>query len=172
MFTGAHLHLVLNHWPIIVPMLGLLLLAFAWLRHSEPTGRTGLAFLIGGALAALPVYLTGEDAEEAVERAPGVTEALIERHEDAGLIAAVALGVLGVFALWALWRYRRPGALPRWVLTTALSGALVGSGLMAWVGLLGGQIRHTEVRTNPPAAFGTGTAAAGAPGASRGVDRD
>lgn len=164
MYTTAHLHLVLNHWPIIVPMLGLLLLAFAWLRHAEATGRTGLALLVGGALAALPVYLTGEGAEEAVKGAPGVTEAIIEQHADAALTGALVLGVLGVFALWALWRYRRPAALPRWVVTAALGGAIVASGLMAWVGLLGGAIRHTEVRTNPPAAFGTGgTGVAGAP---------
>lgn len=42
MYTLAHLHLLLNHWPIIVPMVALLLLAFAWLRRSEPTARTGL----------------------------------------------------------------------------------------------------------------------------------
>lgn len=164
MYTGAHLHLILNHWPIIVPMIGLLLLAFAWLRHAEPAARTGLALLVGGALAALPVYLTGEDAEHAVERAPGVTEALIEQHADAALTGSLVLGVLGVFALWALWRYRRPTALPRWVLTASLGGALASSGLMAWVGLLGGEIRHTEVRADPPAAFGTGAAAHGAAG--------
>lgn len=158
MYTLAHLHLLLNHWPIIVPMVALLLLAFAWLRRSEPTARTGLALLVGAALVVLPVYLTGEAAEHAVDGAPGVTEALIEQHQDAALIAALALGALGAFSLWTLWHYRRPATLPRWVVTAALAGAVISSGLTGWVGLLGGSIRHTEVRANPPAGFGTGVA--------------
>jgi len=156
LFSLAHLHLLLNHWPIIVPMLALLLLAVSRVRRSEPPGRIGLAFLIGAAVAALPTYLTGEDAEIAIKDAPGVTKAIVERHSDAALIGSLVLGALGVFALWVLWRYRTPGLLPRWAITAALAGALIGSGLMAWVGLLGGEVRHTEIRAEAPPAFGTG----------------
>lgn len=165
MYSLAHLHLILNHLPIIVTALGLLLLAVGILRRREGLSRTALAFFVGGALAALPVYLTGEPAEETVEGLPGVTDAIIGRHEDAALVAAIAVGVLGAFALWALWRYGRAASLPRWVATVALAGSLVGSGLMAWTGLLGGQIRHTEVRA--------GASSGGAGAAERTIeDRD
>lgn len=154
MYSLAHLHLILNHLPIIVTALGLLLLAVGIIRHREGPIRTALAFFVGGALAALPVYLTGEPAEETVEGLPGVTSAIVGRHEDAALIAAIVVGLLGAFALWALWRYRATAVLPRWVITVALLGSLVGSGLMAWTGLLGGQIRHTEVRASAGAIDG------------------
>lgn len=152
MYSLVHLHLLLNHVPIIVTILGLLLLAVAVGWRRDALARVALAFLVGGGLSALPTYLTGEPAEEAVEHLPGVTDAIIERHQDAALVAAIIVGVLGAFALWTLWRYRRAAALPAWAVRAALIGALLGSGAMAWTGLLGGEIRHTEVRSDyvPP----------------------
>ena len=146
MFTVVHLHLLLNHLHIIVTALALALLAVAVWRDDDTLTRTGLVFLVGAALSALPAYLTGEGAEDAVEKLPGVTEALIERHSDIALVAAIVVGALGIGALWALWRYRRPVRVPRAFLLVMIIGSFAGSGLMAWTGLLGGEIRHTEVR--------------------------
>jgi uncharacterized membrane protein len=146
MLTTVHLHLLLNHLPIIVPVIGLVLLALAVWKHSDLLARVSLALLATGAVSALPAYLTGEGAEEAVEQLPGVTKELIEQHSDIALIAAISVGVVGLLALWMLWRYRRPAELPSGLVRVTLAGALISSGLMAYTGLLGGQIRHTEVR--------------------------
>jgi uncharacterized membrane protein len=145
-YSIVHLHLLLNHVPIIITGLALLLVAFAAWRHDDYLARVAFVFFVGGALSALPTYLTGEGAEDAVEDLPGVTKQLIETHSDMALIAAIVVGVLGVVALWALWRYRRPATLPTGVVRVVLVGAAAGAGLMAYTGLLGGQIRHTEVR--------------------------
>lgn len=146
MFSTVHLHLILNHLPIIVTGLGLLLLVLSLWRRSEPLTRVAFWFFVGGAVSALPTYLTGEGAEDAVKDLPGVTEALIEKHSDIALVAAIVVGALGVFALWALWRYRRPAVLSPNVVRIALVASIAGSALMAYTGLLGGEIRHTEVR--------------------------
>jgi uncharacterized membrane protein len=156
MYSLTHVHLLLNHLPIIVTMLGLLLVAVAVWKQSDYLARMALAFFVGGALSALPTYLTGESAEDTVIHLhlPGVTREVIERHSDAALISAIFVGLLGVFALWSLWRYRLPAILPAWVVRTTLVASIVGSGLMAWTGLLGGEVRHTEVRPGfvaPPA---------------------
>ncbi len=158
MYTLAHLHLLLNHLPIIVTALGLLLIGLAAMRRNDGLARLALAFFVGAAVSALPTYLTGEGAEDAVRDLPGVQATLIEQHQDIAFVAAIVLGLLGTFALLALYRYRRPAALPAWVVTGSLIGALAGSGLMAYTGLLGGQIRHTEVRA--------GVTTAGAPAES------
>ena len=152
MFGGAHFHLLLNHLPIIVPAIALAVLAVGLWKDDDKVARTGLAILVVGALSALPAYLTGEPAEDTVERLPGVTERLIERHEDAALIGAILLGVLGVAALVALWRYRGLARVPRRAVLGVTAGTVVAAALMGWVGLLGGEIRHTEVR--PAAAAG------------------
>ena len=146
MYSLAHVHLLLNHVPVIVTALALLLLAVALWRDDDTLVRTGLVFLVGAAVSALPTYLTGESAEDAVENLPGVTEELIDKHQDIALIAAIVLGVLGVAALWVIWRYRKPARIPRQFAVWLLAATVVSAGLMAYTGLLGGQIRHTEIR--------------------------
>jgi uncharacterized membrane protein len=153
MFTLVHLHLILNHLPIIITGLALVLLSVAAWRRDDYLSRIALAFFVGGALSALPSYLTGEGAEHAVINLPDVSREMIEQHQDMALFAALFVGALGVLAAWALWRYRRPAIVPPMIVRTLLAGGIVGASLMAYTGLLGGQIRHSEVRPGfvPPA---------------------
>ena len=141
----VHLHLLLNHLPVVGTVIGTLLLAVALLRRSDELGRIslGLFGLLG--LIAVAVYLTGEPAEDAVEKLPGISDGLIDRHQDAALIATIVVGVIGAFALASLLIYRRR-ALPRWVTVLGFGTALVASSAMAYTANLGGQIRHTEIR--------------------------
>lgn len=53
------------------------------------------------------MYFTGEPTEEGVEQLPGISKAMIERHEDVALLSTVALVVFGLLALGALIRLRR-----------------------------------------------------------------
>lgn len=141
----VHLHLLLNHLPVVGTVIGTLLLAVALLRRSDELGRISLGlFGLLGAIA-LVVYLTGEPAEDAVEKLPGISHGLVERHEDAALVATIVLGIFGALALATLLLYRRR-ALPRWVTMLGFDTALVASSTMAYTANLGGQIRHTEIR--------------------------
>jgi hypothetical protein len=65
--------------------------------------------------------------------------------------ALIAGGLLGVIALGALVRWRRT-PVPGGATLAITLGTLVVGGLMAYVGLLGGCIRHTEVRPRASAA--------------------
>ena len=107
--NSAHLHLLLNHIPILGSAFALVLLGWGLLRRSEPIARVGLATLVLAALFAIPTYLTGGAAEHLVEDLPGISEAAIHPHEDAALISSYALGALGAACAWMLWRYRRTG---------------------------------------------------------------
>jgi hypothetical protein len=141
----AHIHLLLNHVPVIGTFIGIALIAWAILRRSTEVAKTALGLFILLAPIALVVYLTGDPAEHLVEHLPGVTDAAIEAHEEAATVAAIALGGLGVLTLWALVHFRRR-ALPKGVVLVALAYSLGVGGLMAWTANLGGQIRHTEIR--------------------------
>lgn len=141
----THLHLLLNHFPV-VGIVGLVVLfAIAWQRRSTELGKVTLGLTMLLAAVAAVVYLTGEPAEKLVEKLPGFDETLVEAHEEAALVALLAFGALGVMAAGALLRYRGRG-LPRGVLAAGLAGSLVTGALVGWTANLGGQIRHTEIR--------------------------
>lgn len=142
----AHLHLMLNHFPVIGAILCLLLLLFALMRKSDELKRASLGGLVIISLLTIPAFLTGEPAEELVENLPGVSHALIESHEEAALVAFIALGLTGALALVGLIWSRRRTTLPTWLMTAALLLTSVSLGLMARTANLGGEIRHTEIR--------------------------
>ena len=108
----AHLHLILNHVPVVGTLFGLALLGWGLLRKSEELTKTSLGILIIIALLAIPVYLTGEPAEEIVEHLPGVNEASIEQHEEAALVAFVGILIVGAAALVSLVLFGRSKPVP------------------------------------------------------------
>ncbi len=147
LMDAAHLHLVLNHLPMLGVVFAGALFAIARWQGSAPFQRVSLGVLVFFALAAIPVYLTGEPAEDAVERIAGVSEQLIERHEDAAVVAFTAMEVLGALALLGVVLFARARAIPRVLAAGVLALTVVTSGLMGWTGYLGGMIRHTEIRS-------------------------
>jgi len=100
------------------------------------------------ALLTIPVFLTGEGAEEAVEHLPGVSENIIEEHQELAEIAIWLMGVLGILSLMGLYMNLKKMSYSQMVVTVALLVSLGTFGVFAKVGNLGGQIRHTEIREN------------------------
>ncbi|HQR35350.1 MAG TPA: hypothetical protein PLK30_21600 [Blastocatellia bacterium] len=145
--NGAHWHLFLNHLPVLGTFFGILLLLFAWAKNSNEIKRVSLGVFVLTAISAIPAYLTGEPAEEVANRLPGVTHALIEHHEEAALIALSAAVAAGVVALAGLFLSRKAKPLPVWLMLATLFLALATGGLMLRTANLGGEIRHTEIRS-------------------------
>jgi len=144
----AHLHLLLNHLPVLGVGFGLPLLAWAALRRHDAFARLALVVFILSALAAIPTYLSGEPAEEVVEPVAGTIEPWVEPHEEAALVSLVLIETLGLLALGGLWFARRQPAVSRPVLVASLVLALATAGSLAWTANLGGLIRHSEIRSN------------------------
>lgn len=144
--NGAHLHLLINHIPVLGTFFGLALLAFAVWKRSDELRKAALGTFVIAALAAAATYFTGEPAEDVVKGLPGVSGALMHRHEDAAGIALGGSIALGVLALGGLIWYRWGRQTRTWFSTLALVAAIIVTGLMAWTANLGGQIRHTEIR--------------------------
>jgi hypothetical protein len=76
---------------------------------------------------------------------------MIHSHEDMAGTALTAAAIMGVLALGALIKWRRT-PIPRGAAAVMVAGSLVVCGLMGYTGLLGGRIRHTEVRPGATAA--------------------
>lgn len=142
----AHLHIILNHIPVIGIPFGIAILSYGFLRRNAQIRTLGLLVFVVIALITIPTYLAGKAAEDMVEHLPGVEEDLIENHERAATIALVATSVLGGLALIRLLvptRFSMVGG-PLTILVFVLS-----LGVAVWLGRtanLGGQIRHSEIR--------------------------
>lgn len=146
----VHLHLLLNHIPVVGTLFALLLFAAALFLRETVSPKFALAVTAGLAVVAIAVYFTGGPAEDAVEKLAGVTERAVERHEEAAEMATISIGILGALSLIALFVYRAK-RVPRWVVLFGFVGSGVISALMGWTANLGGQIRHTEIQgsSNP-----------------------
>jgi hypothetical protein len=108
--SGVHLHLLLNHIPVLGTIGALLLLVAGLWSKSDDIRRASLYGFVLIALLTIPVYLTGDPAKDAVRGLPGVTRALVEEHEAAALFGMISASITGVFALVAIIaEIKRPG---------------------------------------------------------------
>ena len=151
MFAGAHLHLLVNHAPIFGSLFALLLLIASYFKSPDVLRRTALVVLVATAIAGVAADLSGDAAEEAVKGLPGVRREDVQAHSQMGDKAYILAGLLGVLSLGALVRWRRRPIPASATLVAVLATAFV-SGAMMYTGLLGGQVRHTEVRPGATAA--------------------
>ena len=147
-FNEAHVHLILNHVPIVGVAFVSILLIIGMIFRNTFTQKVSLLFLVLIAAVTAVVYLTGDGAADAVRGLPGVTNALIRTHEDMARFALVTTGFLGFLAFIGLILYRKRDKLPALFMTGVLLISLGTTGLFIWTGLLGGEIRHTEIRAS------------------------
>lgn len=143
---ATHLHLLLNHFPIIGTLLGVGVMLYGYVTSSDQVKKVALWTWALMALIAIPVYLTGEPAEEAVEGLAGVSESLIHEHEEAAELAIWLMEALGALSLLTMLFYKTKPALSKTLLLVSTILGFVVFGAMARTGYLGGQIRHSEIR--------------------------
>lgn len=157
----AHVHLMINHVPVIGSLAVTLLLLWGLARKSRDVIRAGLLALVLVALASLPVVLTGEPAEHEIEDVPAVSEHAIDAHQEFAETSAVVLGVVGLVALIGLVKWRGETPIPRGYAVLVFLLSLVPLGMMFWTANLGGRIHHPEVRAGWTAPAGSGPEEAG-----------
>jgi hypothetical protein len=150
-FSPAHLHLVLNHIPVLGTLLfAPLVLLWGLARRSREVALTGLLLAVLLALTAVPIYLTGEPAEDQLENQPWLEKSRVEVHEERAEAGLVAVLLTGAGALLALWFSRAGRPVRPLVAGAVLVGLVVSALLFAWAALAGGQIRHDELRGSQP----------------------
>ena len=142
----AHLHLIFNHFPIVIPIIGFLVMLVGFAIRSELLKRTAFGLFILGALFTLPAFGTGEDAEELIENLPGIEEKYIESHEEAAEIFAYLSYGLGVFSLIGFWANWKQKSLANSISIAVLLFAVVVLFFAKEAGTTGGEIRHPEIR--------------------------
>ena len=146
--NDAHFHLVFNHFPIIVPIVGMLILIVGFFVDSDVVKRTAFGVFIFGAIMTFPAMFTGEGAEEVAEKLPGITHDIIHEHEEKAEVFAILSYILGLLSIGALWANLKQKPFANILSIAVLLLGLVGFYLGRQVGTSGGEIRHTEIRAN------------------------
>ena len=143
----AHLHLLLNHFPIIGTVVALGLFIVSFIGKNDDLKRSSLIIFAAIALLTLPAFFSGIGAQRAVRKDPLVSTAVIDRHEGAAMLALFFMLITGALALIELWKRRRIVTEKPWSgnLLAILLFSLITAGLMARVGTTGGDIRHPEI---------------------------
>jgi uncharacterized membrane protein len=144
--NGAHYHLVLNHLPIIIPFIGLLVVIGGYIVKSEVVKRTAYCIFILGAFAAFAAMATGEGAEEVVEHLDGISKTLIHEHGEKAEVLALLSYVLGAISLLALWSNLKKKFYANYVAYAAIVCCFVVLYFSQQTGTSGGEIRHSEIR--------------------------
>ena len=146
--NDAHLHLVVNHFPIIGTIFGLGILITGMIVKNNTLKNTAYILFAVAAIFAAFSMGTGEGAEELVEDMPNIGHQIIHEHEEIAekfAIVMYATGFFGLVSLFASYKKYRFATVFSYI-TLAL--ALVAGVLTKIVGTTGGEIRHTEIRTN------------------------
>ena len=144
--TTVHLHLLLNHIPILGSIFITVLFIVALIYRNTFLQKVSLWSLVVIALFTAVTYLTGDGAVQAVQGLPGISVDIMHLHETVAKVGLGLMFVTGVIALAGALFYSFKPKLPRLLLVLVLSILLLNSGVFAYIGYLGGQIHHPEIR--------------------------
>ena len=154
----AHWHLLLNHFPIIGTIIALGLFLCSFVGDNEDLRRSSLIIFAGVGFLSIGTFLTGFGAQAMITGKPGISDALIERHEGSAMLTIWFVELTGALACVGLWQYHKRSRPAHWLITGVLFSSLLAAGLVARTGNTGGDITHPELR-----ATDDGTPAPGSP---------
>ncbi len=148
LFNGAQIHMLVNHLPVI-GFLGVILalLVAIKVKSIEIKRFVLLATALVG-MSALASYWTGEPAEKVAEHLPGVTEGLIDTHEELAEKATVLSVITAAMAAIAFFLQRKKPETLKVSLPIVLLFSIISASIMGAAAHEGGKIRHPEINPN------------------------
>jgi uncharacterized membrane protein len=151
--NAVHLHLITNHVPIIGAFFGILVLVYGLIRKNPTTLAASYIVFIFSAATGLVAYFTGDGAAHAVKDLADVSRPIIKAHANIAKFFLVAYVLLAILSVIAFIKAKNHFDQVKKLAMIVLVISIITLGIGAYTGLLGGQIRHSEVRDpNAPAA--------------------
>lgn len=147
----AHLHLMINHFPVIGTIFSFILLATALLIKNEGIEKAGLGLFILSGFSSVPAFFSGIGAEKALESIDHNSGIFIEGHEGLAEIAlwtCIGVGIMSSYGLLLSIRKNPYVRKLSFIILLLSAGNIV---LLRGVAYTGGEIRHKEIRKQSPA---------------------
>ncbi len=144
--NSAHWHLLLNHFPIILSVIGTGFIVASFIFKKQHLKFASLLLIILAAAFTIPAFATGEPAEEQVEEISGISHEAIHEHEEIAEKGRMVIFITGglAFITLLLLHYKKKSVRVFMVITLTASAA--SAGILSYVGYTGGEIRHSEIR--------------------------
>ena len=142
--NAAHVHLTLNHFPLILPLIALILLIFGLLFKNNLVKRLAYGMMIASGIFTFLMMNSGEGAEEIVEEM-GRNHDLIHEHEETAetfSLLSYFSAAFAVVAFWLNWK-KKPFADISTFVSMILCCILLYFSLQT--GNSGGKISHEEI---------------------------
>lgn len=144
----AHFHLVVNHMPIVGVLIGILILITGFILKRTEVKLTALGVFVFSAIASAFAFYTGEGAEEVVENIAGISKTLIHEHEELAESFFTLTLIMGAIALIAFIAEIKKSKFSKYLIILVFLIAISDAVLAKFVGTSGGEIRHSEIRTD------------------------
>lgn len=141
----AHIHLMVNHVPLLATLFGGGLLAYGLMTNQRALKSAGLVFGVIAGLSGAASMMSGERAEDVVEQYESTNEQAIHDHEEAAETTRWALAALALISLTGLLLPKKHEKVQGRVEWTAWLIFLITLGMVAWTANLGGPISHPEI---------------------------
>jgi hypothetical protein len=152
-----HIHSVVNHFPVILTVVGFAVLVLALIVKRRGLWLYALATLTLAGLSVYPAFFTGDEAADALHQTWYVVRDMVHEHDESAEFALVVLLVMGAVSAYAWWRMLRrdvTGLPPKWLRIVVFVLAAFGVSVIARTAYLGGKIIHEspklENSTQPP----------------------
>lgn len=146
--NDAHLHMVVNHFPIIGSIFGLGILIISIILKNKTVQNVSYGLFIISAIFGAVSMATGEGAEEIVENLPNITHQIIHEHEEMAeklILLLYAVGVLSIIGFYFnIKNHSKSNIVSYIVVIVSVISIFFGK----QTGTTGGEIRHTEIRTD------------------------
>ena len=143
--NGLLIHLIFNHIPVLLPVVGTAVLAVGFVIKLRQTQFVGLTLIVIGALATIPTYYSGTFAKNIAQNYALVTPQSIEVHAQAALYSFIAIEIVGCLGLLFIYLGWKGAVLPQKGLIAFIMLTMLASLLIARTAHLGGLIRHEEL---------------------------
>jgi uncharacterized membrane protein len=145
MLDWPYIHLTINHFPVVLSVLGLGAAVIALIIGRRSAWVYSMVTLLLGGLIVYPVRFTGDEADDALHDPWYIKHGVIDAHDNASLYAMIFMilaGAISAYGLWRVWKRPQETTIPGWIRASILVTSLAGFGAVAYTAYLGGKIIH------------------------------
>lgn len=150
-----YVHTLINHFPIILMVVGTAVLLLALIVRRRGIWLYALATLTLAGLSVYPAYFTGDQAGDAVRNTWYIVRSMVEEHDAAAGFALASVLIAGAVSAYTWWRMLRREVTslpPVWLRTVVAVIAVWALSVVARTAYLGGQIVHDSPKLAIPPA--------------------